>query len=97
MENCNCHKTKVRSAEDVRRLVNRLARIEGQIRGLRGMIETDAYCPDLLTQVSATRAALDAFGREVLANHIRTCVTEDIREGKDETVDELLDVLRKMM
>ncbi len=97
MENCTCHKTKERSEEEVRRLINRLARIEGQIRGLRGMVESDAYCPDLLTQVSATRAALDAFAREILASHIRSCVTDDIRMGKDETVDELLDVLRKMM
>lgn len=97
MKHCTCHKTKDRSEEEIRRLINRLARIEGQIRGLRGMVEADAYCPDILTQVSATRAALDAFSREVLANHIRTCVADDIRLGKDETVEELLDILRKMM
>ena len=97
MKPCTCHKTKKRSEEEVRRLTNRLARIEGQIRGIRGMLDADAYCPDLLTQVSATRAALDAFSREILASHIRSCVTDDIRAGKDETVEELLDVLRKMM
>lgn len=97
MKNCNCHKIKKRHASEKRLLANRLARIEGQIRGLRGMLEADAYCPDLLLQASATRAALDAFSREILASHIRTCVSEDIRAGKEETVDELLDVLRKMM
>lgn len=80
-----------------RKLINRLKRIEGQIRGIRGMVEKDAYCPDILTQAAAATAALNAFSRELLSEHIRTCVTEDIRQGKDETVDELLVTLQKLM
>lgn len=94
---CSCHRTKVRSAEEQRSLMNRLSRIEGQIRGLRGMLEKDAYCADILTQTAAANAALNAFGRELLAAHIRSCVAEDIRAGKDETIDELLAILQKMM
>ncbi len=97
MENCTCHKTKVRSEKEYKSLLNRLARIEGQVRGVRGMVEANAYCPDILTQVSAIGAALSAFSRELLSNHIRTCVTEDVRQGNEETVDELLALLRKMM
>ena len=96
-ENCCCHKTKVRSQEEVRSLMNRLSRIEGQIRGIRGMLEKDAYCTDILTQTAAANAALNAFGRELLASHVRSCVAEDIRNGKDETIDELLSILQKMM
>lgn len=80
-----------------RKLINRLKRIEGQIRGIRGMVEKDAYCPDILTQAAAATAALNAFSRELLSEHIRTCVTEDIRQGRDETVDELLVTLQKLM
>ena len=94
---CCCHKTKVRSEEELRSLMNRLKRIEGQIRGLEGMLEKDAYCTDILTQAAAANAALNAFSRELLAAHIRTCVAQDIREGKDETIDELLGILQKMM
>ena len=97
METCECHKTKERSEEEYKRLINRLSRIEGQIRGIRGMVERSAYCPDILSQVAAANAALNAFGRELLSEHIRTCVTRDIREGKDETVDELLATLQKLM
>ena len=97
METCDCHKTKERSEEEVKRLVNRLNRVEGQIRGIRGMVERSAYCPDILAQVAAANAALNAFARELLAEHIRTCVTRDIREGKDETVEELLCTLQKLM
>ena len=82
---------------DERKLINRLKRIEGQIRGIRGMVEKNAYCPDILTQAAAATAALNAFSRELLSEHIRTCVTEDIRQGKDETVDELLVTLQKLM
>ena len=95
--NCCCHKTKVRSEEEVRLLMNRLSRIEGQIRGIRGMLEKDAYCADILTQTAAANAALNAFGRELLGSHIRSCVADDIRSGKDETIDELLAILQKMM
>ena len=94
---CCCHKTKERSEEEYRGLMNRLKRIEGQIRGLEGMLEKDAYCVDVLTQAAAANAALNAFSRELLAAHIRTCVARDIREGNDETIDELLGILQKMM
>ena len=97
METCDCHKTKERTEEEYKRLINRLNRVEGQIRGIRGMVERSAYCPDILAQVAAANAALNAFAKELLAEHIRTCVTRDIREGKDETVEELLSTLRKLM
>ena len=92
-----CHKTKVRREEEYRSLINRLNRIEGQIRGIRGMVEKNAYCTDILVQVAAANAALNAFNRELLANHIRTCVADDIRAGKDEVLDELLCTLQKLM
>ena len=92
-----CHRTKERSEAEYKSLIHRLNRIEGQIRGIRGMLEKSAYCPDILAQAAAANAALNAFGRELLAQHIRTCVAEDIRSGKDETIDELLDTLRKWM
>ncbi len=97
MESCNCHKTKDRSDEEYKRLINRLSRVEGQIRGIRGMVERSAYCPDILAQVAAANAALNAFGKELLAEHIRTCVARDIRTGKDETIDELVATLYKLM
>ena len=80
-----------------RRLIHRLNRIEGQIRGIRGMVENDAYCPDILVQSAAAGAALNAFNKELLASHIRTCVVEDIRDGKDEVIDELVATLQKLM
>lgn len=94
---CCCERKKKRSEEEYRRLTNRLSRIEGQIRGIRGMLERDAYCPDILTQAAAANAALNAFCRELLASHIRSCVAEDIRQGRDETIDELLGTLQKLM
>lgn len=94
---CSCHRTKARSDEEYRALMNRLKRIEGQIRGLEGMLEKSAYCADILTQAAAANAALNAFCRELLANHLRTCVAEDLRAGRDETVEELLAILQKMM
>ena len=97
MEQCCCHKTKHRSEEEYKTLINRLSRIEGQVRGVRKMVETDAYCVDILTQVSAIQAALNAFNRELLANHIRTCVMDDIKNGNDEIVDELVQTLQKLM
>lgn len=81
----------------MRAMVNRLKRIEGQIRGIRGMVEADAYCPDILVQSAAAAAALAAFNRELLAQHIGTCVVRDIREGKDEVVDELVTVIHRLM
>lgn len=96
-ENCCCVKTKKRSEKEYKSLINRLNRIEGQIRGIRTMLENDAYCTDILTQCSAAHAALDAFNRELLSNHIKTCVADDIRAGSDEKIDELVDTLRKLM
>ncbi len=92
-----CQKTKERSDKEYRDLVNRLNRIEGQVRGLKRMLESDAYCTDILVQVSAVNAALNSFNKVLLANHIRTCVAEDIRAGKDETIDELVATLQKLM
>jgi CsoR family transcriptional regulator, copper-sensing transcriptional repressor len=92
-----CHKTKERSEKEYKNLIHRLNRIEGQIRGIRGMVEKDAYCTDILVQVAAVNAALNSFNKVLLANHIKTCVTRDIREGKEETVDELLATLQKLM
>ena len=93
-----CHERKKhRSEEEYRNLINRLSRVEGQIRGIRGMVEKSAYCPDILAQVSAATAALNAFSKERLSQHIRTCVARDIRAGKDETIDELLATLQKLM
>ena len=94
---CCAHKTKQRSPEEVRRLVHRLNRVEGQIRGIRGMVEKEVYCPDILMQVAAASAALNSFTRELLASHIRTCVAQDIRDGKDETIDELVGTLQRLM
>lgn len=94
---CCCTKTKKRSDEEYKSLINRLSRIEGQIRGIKGMLEKDAYCTDILVQVAAANAALNAFNKELLANHIKTCVAQDIRDGKDETVDELVATLQKLM
>lgn len=96
MQDC-CHKTKERTEEEYRSLANRLNRIEGQVRGVKKMLDADAYCTDILIQVRAIRAALSGFSRELLSNHIHTCVADDIRNGKDETIDELVDLLEKLM
>ena len=97
MSECCQNRTKDRSDEEVKALVHRLNRIAGQVQGLKGMIERNAYCTDILVQSSAVSAALNAFNRELLASHIRTCVAQDIRDGKDETVDDLLSTLQKLM
>ena len=102
MDCCNhqceaCHKHKERTPEEMKALINRLNRIEGQIRGIRGMVEKSAYCPDILVQVAAVNAALHAFNRELLSQHIRTCVAQDIREGHDEVIEELVTTLQKLM
>ena len=97
MADCCAARTKKRSEEELRTLSNRLSRIEGQIRGIRGMLERDAYCPEILAQAAAARAALDSFSRELLSNHIHSCVAEDIRAGREDTMDELLSLLQKMM
>lgn len=88
---------KERSPEEYKKLIHRLNRIEGQIRGIKGMVENNAYCPDILIQSAAVNAAINAFNKELLANHIRTCVAGDIRNGKDEVIDELVVTLQKLM
>lgn len=92
-----CCKHKKRNEKEYKDLIHRLNRIEGQIRGIKGMVEDDVYCTDILVQVSAAKAALDSFNKVLLANHIKTCVTEDIKAGKEETVDELVTLLQKLM
>ena len=92
-----CGKTKERTEEEMKCLVHRLNRIEGQVRGLQRMLEEDAYCPDILIQASAVNSALNSFCKVLLANHLRSCVTEDILAGRDEAVDELVDTLQKLM
>ena len=94
---CCSEKHTVRSEEEKKKLINRLKRIEGQIRGIIGMMENDAYCNDILIQSAAVNAAVNAFNKELLATHIRTCVARDIREVKDETIDELVATLQKLM
>lgn len=95
---CCCNeKRKARSEEELKSLMNRLNRIEGQVRGVKRMLEEEKYCTDILVQVSAINAALNSFNRELLANHMKTCVVEDIRAGKDEVIDDLLVTLQKMM
>lgn len=88
---------KKRTEEEQKALLTRLRRIEGQIRGLEKMVENDAYCPDILVQSSAATSALNSFNKVLLGCHIRSCVAEDIRSGKDETVDELCELLQRLM
>ena len=96
-EDAGLGRTTQRSEDEKKKLINRLSRIEGQIRGIRNMVEKDAYCVDILTQSAAAGAALDAFSRQVLSRHMHTCVAEDIRQGNDETIDELMGILQKLM
>lgn len=92
-----CEKKRVRTPEEYKSLANRLSRIEGQIRGIRGMLDTDAYCIDILTQVAAAEAALSSFAKEMMASHIRGCVSENIRHGDGSSIDELVDTVGKLM
>lgn len=94
---CCSSRTKERSDKEYRDLMNRLKRIEGQVRGIQGMLEQNAYCPDILVQVSAVNSALNSFSKVLLAEHIRSCVADDIRAGRDETIDELVKTLQKVM
>lgn len=96
-ELCCFEKSTKRHHEEQKNLINRLNRIEGQIRGIRGMVENDAYCADILVQSAAVNAAIHAFNKELLASHIKGCVVRDIREGKDQVVDELVATLQKLM
>ena len=90
-------KTKKRTNEDKKNLTNRLNRIEGQVRGIKKMLENDAYCTDILTQVSAVQSALNSFAKEILEEHVKTCVINDIKEGNEEVIDDLLKTIRKLM
>ena len=92
-----CNKTTARTAEERTKLIHRLNRIEGQIRGLRGMVENDAYCTDILTQSAAVNAAINAFNRELIARHIETCVTREMAVGNTAVLDELVTTLQKLM
>ena len=97
MSECPMCKTKRRDEAEYKSLINRLLRIEGQVRGVRGMLERDAYCIDVITQVAAISAALGAFNKELLSSHIRTCVSDDIKAGNDEATEELLATLTKLI
>lgn len=96
---CQCctERKKERDTKEFKSLMNRLNRIEGQIRGIKGMVERDAYCPDIILQVSAINAALNSFNKELLASHIKTCVKTDIKNGNDDAVNELVSVLQRLM
>ena len=96
-QTCCTHKTKERTPEEYKRLIHRLNRIEGQIRGIRGMVENGAFCTDILMQSAAVTAAVNAFNRELLARHIRTCVVTDIQKGDLDVVDDLVATIQKMM
>ena len=93
----SCCRHKDRTPEEYRALVNRLSRIEGQVRGIRAMVEKDVYCTDILVQVAAVNAALNGFSKELLGQHVRTCVADDLRDGSSEKLDELLTLLPKLM
>ena len=96
-DRCSCHKTRLRSDEELKPLNNRLKRIEGQVRGIQKMLAEDAYCTDILVQISAIQSALNAFNKELLEQHIRTCVVDDIRNGNDEVVTDLVNTIKKLM
>ncbi len=94
---CCCGRTTDRSAKDRKDLINRLSRIEGQVRGIRNMLENDAYCIDIINQVSAANSALNSFSKELISRHIRSCVADDVREGSDDKLEELVHTLQKLM
>ena len=96
IKECCCKKTE-RGEEERKKLINRLNRIEGQIRGIRAMVEKNAYCPDILVQSAAVNAAVNAFNKDLIASHIRHCVVRDIREGNEEVIGELVETLQKLM
>ncbi len=93
----NSERKKKRTPEEYKNLMNRLCRIEGQIRGIKKMLENDAYCPNILMQVAAANAALNSFSKIILIDHLKTCVVNDAKEGKTEKLDELVEILKKMM
>lgn len=97
MEKCACQRCKKRTDEERKPLFNRLSRVEGQIRGIRRMLEEDAYCVDVMLQISAATKALSAISVELLKSHIKTCVVEDVSSGKTETADELAMLVERLM
>ena len=97
MADKDLEKAKHREEKEYRDLLNRLNRIEGQIRGIKGMVEEDRYCVDVLTQVSAVQSALHAFSKNLLSNHIKTCVVSEIKSGNEEVIDELCGTIKKLM
>ena len=96
-EDCPCHRKKRRAGDEKTALQHRLARVEGQVRGIARMLDSDAYCTDILTQVAAAQAALNAFARELLDQHIRECVVTDVRNGDDAVIDDLVKAIHKLM
>ena len=96
-DNCCCHRTKLRDDKEYKDLMNRLKRIEGQVRGIQRMLEENAYCPEIMIQVSAVNNALNSFNKVLLTEHIKTCVVDDIKAGRDDTIDELTETLKKVM
>ena len=96
-EHCDKKKITERTDEEKKKLINRLSRLEGQIRGIRSMVENDAYCVDILTQSAAAKQAFNAFNKELLRRHIEGCVVRDIRAGDEGTVDELTEIIGKLM
>lgn len=97
MSECKCCRKKLRSEEEKKALMNRLARMEGQLRGIRNMVDGDAYCVDIINQVKAVQSAMNSFNKELLASHIRTCVADGVRGGDDEKIEELVDTVQKLM
>jgi len=95
-EHCS-GKHKSRDEKEYKDLMNRLKRIEGQVRGVEGMLENDAYCTDILIQVTAITSALNSFNKALLSNHMKTCLADSIRQGNDDVIDELLVTLQKLM
>ena len=93
----DCCRKKIRDEIELKSLINRLARIEGQIRGIRNMLENDAYCVDILTQVMAAHSALNGFNKELLSSHIKTCVADGVKNGEDDKIDELVETIKKLM
>ena len=96
-ENNCCCRTKERSEKEFKDLMNRLKRIEGQVKGVQRMLEDNAYCPDIMVQVSAINNALNSFNKVLLAEHIKTCVVDDIKAGREDTIEELTETLKKVM
>ncbi len=94
---CSCEKNTHRTDEEKKKLINRLNRIEGQVRGIRGMIEKDAYCADVLVQSAAVNAAINSFNKDLLSRHIHSCVVRDIKNGDEEVIDELMNLISKLM